>query len=118
RLPTPPTMRNHGHYIASLCELVRWMGERAEAAGVNIFTGFPADSLLVDGAAVVGVRTAPSGLERDGTPGSGFTPATDVTARVTVLAEGTRGLLSQAWLQWQQVGSDNPQLVALGGKES
>ena len=40
RLPTPPTMRNHGHYAASICEIVRWMGERAEEAGVNVFTGF------------------------------------------------------------------------------
>jgi electron-transferring-flavoprotein dehydrogenase len=50
RIPTPPTMRNHGNYAASLSEIVRWLGERAEAAGVNIFTGFPADGLLVNGA--------------------------------------------------------------------
>src|SRR5439155_604836 len=40
RLPTPPTMRNKGNYVASLCEIVRWLGEKAEALGVNIFTGF------------------------------------------------------------------------------
>src|SRR5439155_528961 len=56
RLPTPPTMRNRGNYIASLCEIVRWLGEKAEALGVNVFTGFPAASLLVDGSGVVGVR--------------------------------------------------------------
>ncbi|HUI44073.1 MAG TPA: electron-transfer flavoprotein:ubiquinone oxidoreductase [Terriglobia bacterium] len=117
RIPTPPTMRNHGHFILSICELVRWMGERAEALGVNIFTGFPVDGLLVEGTTVKGVRTTPAGLNRDGTPGSGFAPPTDLTARVTVLAEGTRGSLSQAFLQWQNVGSDNPQLFALGVKE-
>jgi electron-transferring-flavoprotein dehydrogenase len=117
RLPTPPTMRNHGYYVASLCEIVRWLGEKAEGLGVNMFTGYPADSLLVDGTRVMGVRTTPSGLKRDGSPGSGFSPPTDVTAKVTVLSEGTRGLLTQAWLKWQDVGSDNPPIFALGVKE-
>ncbi len=117
RLPTPPTMHNSGYYTASICEVVRWLGERAEEAGVNIFAGFPVDALLVDGESVRGVRTTPSGLSRDGTPGSGYTEPTEVTARVTMLAEGTRGLLSQAYAQWQKVGSPNPQLFALGVKE-
>ena len=117
RLPTPPTMRNHGHYMASLCEVVRWLGEKAEGLGVNMFTGFPADSLLVEARRVIGVRTTPSGLKRDGQPGSAFTPPTDIKAKVTVLAEGTRGALTQAWLRWQQVGSPNPMIYALGVKE-
>jgi electron-transferring-flavoprotein dehydrogenase len=117
RLPTPPTMHNSGYYTASICEVVRWLGERAEEAGVNIFAGFPVDALLVDGESVRGVRTTPSGLSRDGSPGSGYTEPTEVTARVTMLAEGTRGLLSQAYAQWQKVGSANPQLFALGVKE-
>jgi electron-transferring-flavoprotein dehydrogenase len=117
RIPTPPTMRNHGYHTASLCEMVRWMGERAEALGVNVFAGFPADALLVEGSRVRGVRTTPSGLQRDGRPGDGYQPPTDLTARVTVLAEGTRGALSQAWREWQGVGSPNPQIFALGVKE-
>ena len=117
RIPTPPTMKNHGFYVASLCEIVRWLGERAEQLGVNMFTGYPADALLVEGDRVLGVRTAPSGLKRDGQPGPGYAPPTDITARVTVLAEGTRGALTQAWLKWQQVGSTNPQIFALGVKE-
>jgi len=82
-----------------------------------MFTGYPADALLVEGDRVLGVRTAPSGLKRDGQPGPGYAPPTDITARVTVLAEGTRGALTQAWLKWQQVGSTNPQIFALGVKE-
>jgi electron-transferring-flavoprotein dehydrogenase len=117
RIPTPPTMKNHGFHVASLCEIVRWLGAKAEGLGVNMFTGYPADALLVEGSKVVGVRTTSSGLKRDGSPGSGYTPPTDVTARVTVLSEGTRGSLTQAWQQWQQVGSDNPQIYALGVKE-
>jgi electron-transferring-flavoprotein dehydrogenase len=117
RIPTPPTMRNHGHYVASICEIVRWLGEKAEGLGVNMFTGFPAESLLVEERRVRGVRTTPSGLKRDGQPGPGFTPPTDIKAKVTVLAEGTRGSLTQAWLRWQNVGSRNPMIYALGVKE-
>ena len=51
---TPPTMRNHGYYTASLSEMVRWLGDEAEALGINLFPGFPVDSLLVDGARVRG----------------------------------------------------------------
>jgi electron-transferring-flavoprotein dehydrogenase len=117
RIPTPPTMHNKGYYTASLCEVVRWLGERAEGLGVNLFAGFPADGLLVDGNAVKGVRTAPSGLDRDGKPTGGYTAPTDLTAKITVVAEGTRGLLAQAYREWQKIGSPNPQLYALGVKE-
>ncbi len=117
RIPTPPTMKNHGNYVASLCEVVRWMGEKAEALGVNVFPGFPADALLVDGTAVRGVRTTPAGLTRDGEPGSGYEPAGDILGRVVVLAEGPRGLLAQAWYNWQGVSGNNPQIYALGVKE-
>src|SRR5436190_14228526 len=110
-------MHNAGNYIASLCEIVRWLGEKAEALGVNLFTGFPAASLLTDGPRITGVRTAPSGLSRTGEQGSGYTPPTDITAQITVLAEGTRGTLSQAYLEWQKTPSDNPQIFALGVKE-
>lgn len=117
RIPTPPTMKNHGNRVASLCELVRWMGEQAEALGVNVFPGFPAESLLVDGERVIGVRTAATGLDRDGNPGEGYQEPTDLTARVVVLAEGTRGPLGQAWRDWRGVSSPNPQIFALGVKE-
>ena len=117
RIPTPPTMKNHGNRIASICEIVRWLGEQAEGLGVNIFTGFPAASLLVEDDAVVGVRTTPTGLNRDGGEGSGYQPPTDITARVTALSEGTRGTLAQAFFQWRNIGSSNPQIYALGVKE-
>jgi electron-transferring-flavoprotein dehydrogenase len=116
-IPTPPTMHNSGFYTASLCEIVRWLGEKAEALGVNVFPGFPVGGLLVDGSAVKGVRTVASGLDREGHPGDGYQEPTDVTARITVLTEGTRGPLAQAWRQWQKIGSANPQIFALGVKE-
>jgi len=117
RLPTPPPMRNHGNYIASICEIVRWLGTKAEEMEINVLPGFPVDSLLVEGQKVAGCRTTPSGLKRDGTPGAGAEPPTDLTARVTVLAEGTRGPLGQAYREWQGIGSENPQIFALGVKE-
>lgn len=117
RIPTPPTMHNKDYYTASLCEIVRWLGERAEALGINLFTGFPVDALLVDGDAVRGVRTTPTGLDRSGQPTAAYSEPTDLTARVTVVAEGTRGLLTQAYRQWQKIGAQNPQLFALGVKE-
>ena len=117
QIPTPPTMHNKGYFTASICELVRWLGKQAESLGVNVFTGFPADALLVKDRAVIGVATAPSGLDRSGQPGPGYTEGTDITAKVTVLCEGTRGLLSQAYQKWQGIGSPNPQIFALGVKE-
>src|SRR5436309_15688225 len=98
-LPTPPTMHNAGNYVASLCEIVRWLGERAAALGVNVFTGFPAASLLVGEGRVAGVRTAATGLDRGGQPLSNYMAPNDLIAKVTALAEGTRGSLSQAWLE-------------------
>ena len=118
RIPTPPTMKNHGNWIASISEIVRWMGEQAEGLGVNVFPGFPVDALLIEEDNVIGVRTTPSGLGRDGESASADAmPAVDLTARVTVLSEGTRGSLSQAWLDWKGITSENPQIFALGVKE-
>jgi electron-transferring-flavoprotein dehydrogenase len=117
RIPAPPTMQNHGNYIASLSETVRWLGEKAEGMGINIFTGFPVASLVMENDKVIGVRTTPAGVMRDGSQGSGYTPPTDISARVTVLSEGTRGSLAQAWMQDAGIKGDNPQIFALGVKE-
>ena len=117
RIPTPPTMQNGGNYIASLCEIVRWLGEKADALGVNVFTGFPAASLLTEGTRVAGARTAATGLDREGRPLATHQAPNDIVAKVTVLAEGTRGMLAQAYLEWQQVALENPQIFALGVKE-
>ena len=117
KIPTPPTMHNAGFYTASLCEIVRWMGERAEELGVNLFPGFPVEGLLVEGDTVRGVRTTPTGVDRNGAPGPSYQEPTDITGKITVLAEGTRGQLAQAWREWQRIGSSNPQIFALGVKE-
>ncbi len=117
RIPAPPTMHNRANFVASISEIVRWLGEKAEGLGVNVFAGFPAESLLVEGDRVTGVRTEPTGLGRDGEPQANYMPAADIVAKVTALSEGTRGTLTQAYLEWQHVGSQNPQIFALGVKE-
>lgn len=117
RLPIPPTMKNHENYVASIGEITRWLGDKAEECGVNILPGFPAKSLLVNGDTVVGVKTTPSGLDRSGNHKGAFEPATEISARITVLTEGSRGLLTQSYLQWQNINSENPQIYALGVKE-
>jgi electron-transferring-flavoprotein dehydrogenase len=116
-IPTPPTMRNAGFFVASLSELCRWMAERAEELGINLLSGFPVESLLLESGRVIGVRTTPSGLDRSGEAGPRFEPGTDLAARVVVLAEGSRGPLTMAWRQSQGIGSPNPQIFALGVKE-
>ncbi len=117
QIPTPPTMKNHGNYVASLCEVVRWLAAQAQNLGVEIFTGFPVQSLLAKNNTVIGVRTADSGRNRDGSELSNFQPGTDIAAKAVVLGEGTRGYLTQAYLKWQNVSSPNPQIYALGVKE-
>ncbi|MEM7204945.1 MAG: electron-transfer flavoprotein:ubiquinone oxidoreductase [Planctomycetota bacterium] len=117
RLPTPPTMHNRGNQVASICEIVQWLGAKAEGLGVNVLTGFPAASLLTDGQRLAGVRTTAMGLDRDGNHSGNYEPPTDITAKVTALAEGSRGMLAQAWAEWQSVRGPNPQIYALGVKE-
>jgi electron-transferring-flavoprotein dehydrogenase len=117
RIPTPPTMKNHGYFTASLSEVVRWMGKKAEEAGVNILTSFPVESLLMHGSQVVGVQTTAAGLKRDGQPGSNFMPPTQISARVVALSEGTRGPLAQAYMKKMGITSNAEQIFALGVKE-
>lgn len=76
RLPTPPPMHNRGNRVASLCEIVRWLGDRAEESGVNVFTGFPADALLMDGNGVMfpGPGTEESHPATAGRPRGGCPP--------------------------------------------
>jgi electron-transferring-flavoprotein dehydrogenase len=117
KVPTPPTMHNKGFYSASICEIVRWLGEQAEGLGVDVFAGFPADGLFVEDDRVIGIRTVPTGLDRDGAPGPAYEEPAELRAKVTILAEGTRGPLAQGYREWQSISSANPQIFALGVKE-
>ncbi|HVD25317.1 MAG TPA: 4Fe-4S dicluster domain-containing protein [Gaiellaceae bacterium] len=117
RVPTPPTMKNDGNFLASLSQLSRWLAEQAEAGGAMILPETSAERLLVTGARTVGVRTGDKGRGRSGEPMPNFEPGVDVTAKVTVLAEGTQGHLTGVALDHFGLRGDNPQVWALGVKE-
>jgi electron-transferring-flavoprotein dehydrogenase len=117
RIPTPPTMGNDGNFVASLSQLARWLAEQAEAGGAMILPETAAEKLLVEGARAVGVRTGDKGRGRDGEPLPNFEPGSDVTAKVTVLAEGTQGHLTGVALDHFGLAGENPQVWALGVKE-
>jgi electron-transferring-flavoprotein dehydrogenase len=116
-LPTPPTMRNHGNYVASLSRLGRWLAKEAEAVGTMILPETAADKLLVDGGRVRGVRTGDKGRGREGEQLGNFEPGSDIVARITVLAEGTQGHLTGVALDRFGLRGDSPQVWALGVKE-
>ena len=117
RIPTPPTMRNHGNFVASLSQLGRWLSERAEEAGATILPETAATKLLLSDARVRGVRTGDRGRGRGGEELGNFEPGSDVHARVTVLAEGTQGHLTGVALDRFGLAGENPQVWALGVKE-
>jgi electron-transferring-flavoprotein dehydrogenase len=117
RIPPPPTMMNHGNWIVSLSELGRFLAAQAEAGGAMILPETAGERLLVDHGRVVGVRTGDKGRGKDGEPLQNFEPGVDVTAKVTVLAEGTAGHLTTAAIEHFGLVGSNPQIWALGVKE-
>ncbi|MCB1889416.1 MAG: electron transfer flavoprotein-ubiquinone oxidoreductase [Rhodocyclaceae bacterium] len=118
KLPTPPQMHNEGNYIVSLGNVVRWLGEQAEALGVEIYPGFAAAELLVEDGIVRGVATGDMGVTREGEPGPNHQPGIELRAPHTVFAEGCRGSLSQSLMARFQLRVDSdPQTYGLGIKE-
>jgi electron-transferring-flavoprotein dehydrogenase len=117
RIPTPPTMRNHGNLVASLSQLGRWLAEQAEAGGATILPETSGEKLLVTDGRVRGVRTGDRGRGRDGSQLSVFEPGSDLIAKATVLAEGTQGHLTGAAIGHFGLQGENPQVWALGVKE-
>jgi electron-transferring-flavoprotein dehydrogenase len=114
----PPPLRNHGNYVVSLNKLVRWLGEKCETAGVNIFPEFPGAEMLYDGNAVIGVRTGDKGIDKTGKAKPNFEPGVDIAARVTVLGEGVRGSLAKQMIERLKLDRDSdPQVYSVGIKE-
>ncbi len=117
RIPAPPTMRNHGNVIVSVSELSRFLAEQAEALGVAVLPETAATKLLVHEGRVVGVRTGDRGRGRHGEQLPTFEAGSDVVSSLTVLAEGTQGLLTSAAIERFGLHGENPQIWALGVKE-
>jgi electron-transferring-flavoprotein dehydrogenase len=94
--PMPRLMSNHGSFIGSLGDVCCYLGRKAEELGVEIYPGFPAAEVLVDGdSRVVGVATGDLGIGRDGKPKDSFTRGMELRGRYTVFAEGARGNLTK-----------------------
>jgi electron-transferring-flavoprotein dehydrogenase len=116
----PRQMHNTGFPIVSLSKVCRWLGDRAEALGINIFPGFDGKEILLadDGITVTGVRTGDKGLDKDGKPKPNFEPGIDLMAKVTVLGEGARGSLMKALAGKLPLRSDRlPEVFETGIKE-
>jgi electron-transferring-flavoprotein dehydrogenase len=114
----PPMMNNHGNYVVSLAEMMRWMGPIVADAGVDVFPEFPASRVLLEEGRVVGVRTADKGIDKNGEPKGNYEPGVDIRAKLVILAEGPRGTLTkQLASEFDLYAGKNPQVYAVGVKE-
>ncbi len=116
-LPRP--MHNDGNYIISLGQLCQWMGEQAEAMGVNVFPGFAASEILYDSdGRVTGVATSDMGVGKDGEKKGAFQAGYELLGKYTVFAEGVRVNLSEQLMQrFDLRGKADPQHYGIGIKE-
>jgi electron-transferring-flavoprotein dehydrogenase len=115
----PPLMSNHGNYIASLGNVCRWLGQQAEALGVEIYPGFPAADLVFgDDGRVLGVTTGDLGVAKDGHHKPDFTPGMNLLGKYTLFAEGARGSLSKRLdARFKLHEGREPQKFGIGLKE-
>lgn len=118
RMPTPPQMHNHGNYIVGLGDVCRWLGQQAEALGVEIYPGFAAAEVLEEDGRVVGIATGDMGIEKSGEKGPNFQPGMELRARCTIFAEGCRGSLTKRLIQRFNLNAGrDPQTYGIGVKE-
>jgi electron-transferring-flavoprotein dehydrogenase len=121
RLPfpiIPPPLQNHGNYIISLNRFAQWLATQVEAAGIDFFTGFAGQTVLMDGDRVIGVRTGDRGVGKHGEHKPTFEPGVDIIARVTLFCDGVRGNLTKELLRRLPLGTDRqPPQFAIGLKE-
>jgi len=114
----PPPLRNHGNYIVSLNRFTKWLTEQVEGEGVDIFSGFAGQDVLMDGRRVIGVRTGDRGIDRHGTHKAAFEPGVDIHAKLTIFCDGVRGNLTKELLRRLELGRGRqPQQFAIGLKE-
>ncbi len=123
---TPPPFKNKGNYVLSLSKLTKWLGGLVEAAGVNVFKEFGGAELIFsnggreasgEGDGIVGVITEDKGLDKNAKPKVNFTPGYELRAKITVLAEGTRGSLTKKLVAAKKLDNINPQSYGIGIKE-
>ena len=122
RLPNfimPPLMSNHGNYIVSLGDVVRWLGEQATELGVEIYPGFAAAEVLSnEDGAITGVATGDMGVGRDGKPNDNFVRGMELNGKYTLIAEGARGSLAKQLIRRFKLDENSdPQKFGIGLKE-
>lgn len=114
----PKTMHNHGNYIISLGKLTRWLGEKAEELGVEIYPGFAASQTIIEDGEVKGILTGDMGVGRDGSQKDGYTPGIELRAKYTLFGEGCRGHLGKELIEKYNLDADaDPQHYGIGLKE-
>ncbi|WP_019141338.1 electron transfer flavoprotein-ubiquinone oxidoreductase [Noviherbaspirillum massiliense] len=115
----PGCFQNHGNYVISLANVVRWLGQQAESLGVEIFPGFPAAEVLYnDDGSVKGVATGNMGVDRHGNPTDAFQLGMELHAKYTMFAEGARGHLGKQLIaKFDLNKGKDPQTYGIGIKE-
>lgn len=115
----PAVFHNDGNYVISLANVVRWLGQQAEALGVEVFPGFPAAEILYnDDGSVKGVATGNMGVDRHGQPTDAFQLGMELHAKYTLFAEGSRGNLGkQLMVKYDLNKGKDPQVYGIGIKE-
>ncbi|CAJ0941805.1 unnamed protein product, partial [Mesorhabditis belari] len=121
RIPVPcfpgVPLYNHGNYVVRLGHVVRWLGEQAEAAGVEIYPGYAASEILYnDDGSVKGIATNDVGINKDGSPKEGFERGMELHAKCTIFAEGCRGHLTKQVLDRYNLRK-HPMSYGIGIKE-
>jgi electron-transferring-flavoprotein dehydrogenase len=114
----PPPLQNHGNYVISLNQLVKWLASQAEARGIDCLAGFPGAEMLYEGERVVGVRTGDKGIDKHGKRKGNFEAGVDLRAKITILAEGARGSLTKQLVPRLKLDQGKfPQVYSIGVKE-
>ncbi|MCS6474051.1 NAD(P)/FAD-dependent oxidoreductase, partial [Burkholderia thailandensis] len=115
----PDNFKNHGNYVISLASVTRWLGQQAEALGVEIFPGFPAAEVLYnDDGSVRGVATGNMGIGKNGEPTENFQLGMELHAKYTLFCEGARGHLGrQLQEKFRLRDAADPQVYGIGIKE-
>ncbi|GJL97548.1 MAG: electron-transferring-flavoprotein dehydrogenase [Hyphobacterium sp.] len=114
----PPLMSNHGCYAGSLGAVCKWLGEQAEALGVEVYPGFPAAELIEENGVIKGVVTGDFGVARDGNHKDGYQPGMELRGKYTLIGEGARGSLAKKLIdRFQLDDGKQPQKYGIGLKE-
>ena len=114
----PSYMRHSGNYAVPVDELVNWLGDYARSIGVEIYTGFVAEEVIVENGTVTGVKLGDKGLDKDGKPQSNYMQGEILKAKVTVFGDGSLGVLSDQLIEKLNLAGDrNPPIYSVGVKE-